>query len=72
MIDGMVDLDRRWKYVEPDENDEPIEIVVTEFEILRDFFPWWSSTLRSMGRAHKISPRGCVEDFVITNWATPA
>lgn len=55
-----------WLYAELG-HDEPLEI--TEEEILETYYPWWSNKLRTMGRDHLISKEGCIDDWVVVNWA---
>lgn len=60
---------RKWKYVEPGPNNEPVETVVTDEDIIRDFFPWWSGEMKRLGREDLISHKNCIEDYVVVNWA---
>lgn len=69
MIDGIVDLDRKWLYVEPDEAFRPVSCIRTEAQILREYWPFWSGRMRELGRQHLISPRNCIEDWIIMHWA---
>jgi hypothetical protein len=62
---------RTWKYVEPTAADDPtpIEVFVTEEEILRDFFPFWSAQMIRVGKQELISPENCIDDWVVVHWA---
>lgn len=70
MIDGIVDLDREWHYVEPgDDTGDVVHVIMSEGEILRRYWPYWSQKLRDLGREHLMTPRNCVDDFVVVNFA---
>ena len=62
---------RKWKWEEPADESatSSVTIVVTEEEIIRDYYPWWKAKMESLGRHDKISHENCIEDFVIINWA---
>lgn len=60
---------RYFTYVEPGPNEEPVYTTLSEMEILRDYYPWWSERMREIGREHLISPADCIDDWVVTHWA---
>lgn len=67
-IDGLVDLDRRWTYVDYYEDPSiPEYHTLTEAEILREYWPYWSERMQELGR--RPNPLDCVMDWVIANWA---
>lgn len=64
---------RKFKYYEPvylghgDVRHD--EIIVTEKDILRDYWPYWKTRMEEAGKADLIDFNTCIEDFVIVNWA---
>lgn len=58
-----------YRYVEPDEDDQPLIITVTRSMILKEYFPYWSKKLTDMGREHLITEDNCVDDFIAVHWA---
>jgi hypothetical protein len=64
---------RKWKYVEPK---DPVngdwsahDIVLTENEILQQYYPRWVQLMIKAGKTDLITPANCIEDFVVVNWA---
>lgn len=43
--------------------------MVTENQILADYYPWWCEEMRKAGKADKISPQNCIDDFCVVHWA---
>jgi hypothetical protein len=60
---------KKWTYMEPGPDMEPVYVTMSEDEILATYYPWWSEELRRIGREHLISPKNCIEDWVVVNWA---
>lgn len=53
-----------WKYV-LEENDGGIGYdVISEAEILKQFFPEWSQQMEEMGREDEINEQNCIEEWV--------
>lgn len=46
---------------------DPVEI--TEDEIIKTYWDWWSNKMKGLGREDKISRENCIADWVTTNWA---
>lgn len=45
------------------------DIVLTEEEIIRDYFPYWKNEMVKVGKENEISHKNCLEDFIVVNWA---
>jgi hypothetical protein len=60
---------RYFAWVEPGDNDEPIEHELSESDVLEQYYPYWCEQMRKVGRAHLISPEACLEDFAVVHWA---
>jgi hypothetical protein len=64
---------RTYTYIEPTDpennNWEPVKRTVTEGEILATYFEHWKKLMTERGKAHLISARACIEDWVVVNWA---
>jgi hypothetical protein len=60
---------RRFRYVEPGENDEPVEHIVTDVWIEEHYFPWWQEQMRKVGKESEICLQNCIEDFIVVHWA---
>lgn len=60
---------KRYSYIEPGEDGNPIEYTFTEEEILNQYYPYWSDRLKQLGREHLISKERCLEDWIVVNWA---
>lgn len=62
---------RYYEYVEPyGENDiRPKITVVSESQILTEYFEHWKQKMTNVDRKHLISPERCIEDFCVIHWA---
>ena len=62
---------RYFRYLEPADpeqgNWEPVELVISETEILEDYWPWWSQKMLALGR--EPTQEDCIRDFLAVNWA---
>jgi hypothetical protein len=62
--------ERRWSYVEPtDDGVTPVEVTMTEKEILDIYWEYWSVKMREVGKEDQISEKACVDDWIVVNWA---
>lgn len=61
---------KTWYYLEPGDNGVPIERAVTEAEILKTYFPWWSRQMLKVGKKDQISEQSCIDDWVVVYWAS--
>jgi hypothetical protein len=43
--------------------------IVSEEDIIRDYFPYWSDKMKKAGKEDKINHENCINDWVITHWA---
>lgn len=60
-------MHRRFAYNELDQDDP---VIVTDTDILRDYYLYWSrEMLKHGGLSPRITPENCIEDFVVVNWA---
>ena len=48
---------------------ENIVMTFTEDDIIRDYFPYWSSCMEKAGKFSEISIKNCIEDWIVVNWA---
>ena len=61
---------RKWVYVEPaDDGVTPVEIIMTEKEILGIYWEYWCLKMKEIGKKDLISEKACVEDWIVVNWA---
>lgn len=63
-----------WITVSPASADcpEPVYQIYSEKAVLAEYYDYWSSKMRSKNLDHQISEVGCIQDWVIINWAEPA
>ena len=61
--------EKKYKWVEPGENDEPVETVWTETQIIDHYFEWWSEQMTKRDKAHMINRNQCIADFCAVNFA---
>lgn len=63
---------KKYKYVEPDENDQVKEVILTEDDILKEYWEFWSRKMAEIhGSDHEwITPENCIEDWLQVHWAT--
>lgn len=62
-----------YSYIEPDDSQEmhPVTIVMSEKEILDDYYDYWCEQMRKVGKEDEISEQKCIEDFCVIHWAIP-
>lgn len=53
-----------------DDLGRPVEKYVDEDDILRDYFPYWSTKMRYVGKYELINLENCIKDFCVVHWAT--
>lgn len=60
-----------WTYIDPKTIDrEPPEfITVSEADILKEFFPYWSKKMKKYGKESEITEDNCISDWSILRWA---
>lgn len=60
-----------YSYVEPGDNDfEVTKIVMSEDEILKDYWDYWCNCMKEVNKADEIKKETCIEDFCTIHWAT--
>lgn len=42
---------------------------LTEDQIIEEYWDYWCSQMRKVGREHLITKERCIEDWVTINWA---
>jgi hypothetical protein len=52
-----------WKYVNDDVGGFEYS-VISEAEIIRDFYPEWKQVMQEMGREDEISHDNCIQEWV--------
>ena len=60
---------KTYKYTVPDHNMQLVTIILTEAEILEQYYPSWVDKMRKVGRGHLISNKKCIKDWVVEHWA---
>ena len=54
---------RYWTIVEPaDDYSEAFYTTLSEEEILREYFDYWSGKMKSVGKHDEITPENCIYD----------
>jgi hypothetical protein len=54
-----------WKYVLEEDDGEIGYLVISEAEILKQFFSEWKQQMEEMGREDEINEQNCIEEWVI-------
>ncbi len=62
---------RYFKYIEPGDNEEAIEVTMSEKEILQSYWLYWRGQMENKyGKSHPlITEENCIEDWVVVHWA---
>jgi hypothetical protein len=62
---------RTFKYSVPSENDDVKEIILTEEDILKEYWEFWSRKMtEKYGLDHEwITEKNCIEDWIAGHWA---
>lgn len=61
---------RKWKYIEPgDDGITPVEHILTDEEILKQYRAYWTERMCIVGKANEISEENCIQDWVVIHWA---
>ena len=65
---------KRYKIVDPvfDKDRKLIgseETILTDFDIIDDYFPYWSKRMKAVGKEDMISIERCIDDYIVVNWA---
>ena len=58
-----------YQYCEPGDNDDVVYVRISETDIIREYFPYWSGMMRKVGNEHLITEERCIEDFCVIHWA---
>lgn len=62
---------KRYRYVEPDENDQVKEVILSEDDILKEYWEFWSRKMaEKFGPDYElITTENCIEDWLVSHWA---
>jgi hypothetical protein len=52
----------------PTDDGDKVEIL-TEEEVMQQYYPYWCSKMIEVGREHLINKETCIEDWIVGNWA---
>jgi hypothetical protein len=61
---GKKDRSQQWTYTDLDGT-----VTMTEAEILAAYGPYWREQMRRVGKEAEITEQGCIDDWVVVNWA---
>jgi hypothetical protein len=62
-------MSRHFRWNEPGDDGQNVVQEITDDEIIRTYFPYWSDQMRKVGKSAQISPNACLEDFMAVHWA---
>jgi hypothetical protein len=54
----------------PDEHNNPITEILTEEEILAEYWEYWKGKMESVGKFDLITKENCLDDWMILHWAS--
>ena len=60
-------MDKPVKYYETSDQDG--EYVLSEDEIIAEYWDYWSGRMKEVGKEDMISRENCINDWIIVNWA---
>lgn len=60
---------KKYSFGWPDENGNHVEEILTEEEIIEQYFEYWSGRMKEVNKEHLISRENCIDDFILVNWA---
>lgn len=64
---------RYYSYIEPDENDKPVTITMSEEEIRALYWDsWYTRMCKKFGKEYvdqHYSFKECLQDWIVINWA---
>ena len=55
---------KKFKY-----QDQEGEHIITEDEIITQYYPYWCNQMKKVGKGNEISIENCIEDFLTIHWA---
>lgn len=59
-----------YRYVEPGEDGvTPVFTTMSVEEIIDTFYPYWCEQMRKVHKENLISPKSCLEDWIVVHWA---
>lgn len=48
------------------------QFVMSEEDILKEYYPWWKRGMERKGLTDLISKKNCIQDWCVVHWAEPA
>ncbi len=60
---------KHYKIVYPDSSGNHCEEVLSERDIIKDYFDHWSEGMVRVGKGNSISYENCIEDWKMVPWA---
>lgn len=68
----MGEVVKYYSFVEPTDNEmHPSVVVMSEKEILEEYFDFWATQMRRVGKEAEISEEKCIDDWCVVHWAIP-
>jgi hypothetical protein len=58
-----------WTIVFPGECGQHVQETWSEDQIIKSYFPYWSSKMTEVGKQDLISKQLCIEDWCVVHWA---
>ena len=55
---------RKFKFLDQDG-----EHVITEDEIIIQYYPYWCNQMKKVNKENEISVKNCIKDFITIHWA---
>jgi len=63
-------LSKRYRYIEPGDHDEEIQITITGAQIYTKYWAFWRWQMIKAGRPkEQLTTENCIQDFVTEHWA---
>jgi|AntDeeMinimDraft_6_1070357.scaffolds.fasta_scaffold07717_1 hypothetical protein len=60
---------KHYKICYPDDEGNNVDEILSERDIIKQYFDFWSRRMSAVGKEHLISYENCIEDWVVVNWA---
>lgn len=58
-----------WTYEEPGDDGEVVTHKLSEAEIIEQYYPYWQTQMKKVGKEDLINEANCIEDWVTVHWA---
>lgn len=60
---------RKFGFYEYDNVDDYDYIILTEDEIIKSYWEYWTTQMKKVGKEDKINKENCIMDFCTVHWA---